>query len=295
MKAQPALTVIAGPTAAGKSALALEIAEREGAEIVSADSQAVYRYFDVGTAKPDAGALARVPHHLVSVVDPLERFSAARFQCLADAAIREATMRGRRVLVVGGTGLYIRALLHGLSVGTPNPVVRARLQSDAQRLSPGEMHARLAQLDPESARRIAVADAVRVVRALEICEVTGQPASSAQRAHGFAENRYPYTLWFLDPPRDALLKAITTRTRAMFARGLVAEVEALVRRGYRDAPAMASVGYRQALGVVDGRLSTARAEADTERETRAYAKRQRTWFRREPGARFVTPPYTTVT
>ena len=291
MKAEATLTVVAGPTAAGKSALALEIAEREGAEIVSADSQAVFRYFDVGTAKPDASALARVPHHLVSVVDPLERFSAARFQVLADAAIRDATARGRRILVVGGTGLYIRVLLHGLSSGTPNPAVRANLESDAERLGPEEMHARLAQLDPESARRIAVADTLRVVRALEICEVTGKPASAAQQAHGFAENRYRYTLWFLDPPREVLLKAIAARTRAMFARGLVDEVRALVGRGYRDASAMASVGYRQALAVVEGRLSMAEAEADTERQTRAYAKRQRTWFRREPGARFVTPPY----
>ena len=289
------LTVLAGPTASGKSALALELAEREGAEIVSADSQAVYRHFDLGTAKPDAGALARVRHHLVSVVDPWEHFSAARFQELADAAIRQAIARGRRVLVVGGTGLYIRVLLHGLSSGTPEPELRARLQAEAQRIGPEAMHAQLARLDSESARRIAIADTLRVVRALEILEVTGKRASSVQRAHRFADTRYRYTLWFLDPPRDELMKAISARTRAMFARGLVEEVERLVRLGYRDAPPMRSVGYRQALGVVEGRQSVAQAQADTERQTRAYAKRQRTWFRREPGARFVAPPYTVVT
>jgi tRNA dimethylallyltransferase len=294
VSADATLTVIAGPTAAGKSALSLEVAERTGAEIVSADSQAVYRHFDLGTAKPDAAALARVRHHLVSVVDPAERFSAAKFQGLADAAIRDAFARGRRVLVVGGTGLYIRVLLHGLSSGTPDLELRARLEADATRLGPEAMHARLAAVDPTSARRIAVADTLRVVRALEIREVTGQPASTVQNAHGFFPIRYPYTLWFLDPPREALAKAIATRTKAMFAAGLVEEVAALVRRGYREAPAMASVGYRQALAVVEGRISLAEAEADTERQTRAYAKRQRTWFRREPGARFVAPPYAEV-
>ena len=291
MTAPVALTVIAGPTAAGKSALAIEFAEREGAEIISADSQAVYRHFDVGTAKPDGDALARVPHHLVSVVDPLEQFTAARFQTLADAAIRDISARGRRVLVVGGTGLYIRVLLHGLSTGPTDPSLRARLEAEAQRVGEEKMHSRLAEVDPVSAQRIPVADTLRVVRALEIHELTGKPASAAHQSHRFASTRYPYTLWFLDPPQDVLSQAIATRTRAMFAGGLVEEVEGLVLRGYREAPAMASVGYRQALAVLEGRLGRSEAEADTERQTRAYAKRQRTWFRREPGARFLAPPY----
>ncbi len=291
MTAPFALTVISGPTGAGKSALALEFAEREGAEIISADSQAVYRYFDVGTAKPDGKALARVPHHLVSVVDPLEQFTAARFQTLADVAIRDISARGRRVLVVGGTGLYIRVLLHGLSTAPPEPELRARLEVDARRLGAEQMHARLAEVDPESARRIAVADTLRVVRALEIQEVTGKTASAAHQSHRFASTRYPYTLWFLDPPREMLAANISTRTRAMFARGLVEEVEGLVQRGYREAPAMRSVGYRQALAVLEGRLGRSEAQADTERQTRAYAKRQRTWFRKEPAVRFVAPPY----
>lgn len=291
MTATTSLTVIAGPTAAGKSGLALEVAEREEAEIISADSQAVYRHFDVGTAKPDKDALARVRHHLVSVVEPLEQFTAARFQTLADAAIGEISDRGRPVLVVGGTGLYIRVLLHGLSTGPSEPELRARLERDAQSVGAEQMHARLVTVDPESAARIAAADTLRVVRALEIYELTGRPASAAHESHRFQATRYPYTLWFLDPPREVLREAIAVRTRAMFARGLVEEVEALVQRGYREAPAMGSVGYRQALAVVDGRLSRSEAEADTERQTRAYAKRQRTWFRGEPGVRFVAPPY----
>jgi tRNA dimethylallyltransferase len=294
VNAASVLTVIAGPTAAGKSALAVELAQREGAEIISADSQAVYQHFDVGTAKPDADVLARVRHHLISVVDPLDQFTAARFQTLADAAILDISARGRRVLVVGGTGLYIRVLLHGLSTGPPEPALRARLEEEARHIGAEAMHARLAEVDPASGQRIAVADTLRVVRALEIYEVTGKPASAARQSHGFESTRHPYTLWFLDPPREALTQAISARTRSMFAGGLVEEVEALVRRGYREAPAMGSVGYRQALAVVEGRLSASEAQADTERQTRAFAKRQRTWFRREPGVRFVPPPYTSV-
>jgi tRNA dimethylallyltransferase len=287
----PELTVIAGPTAAGKSALAIGLAASGGAEILSADSQAVYRHFDLGTAKPEAAALARVPHHLVSVADPLEQFTAARFQELADSAIREIAARGRRVLVVGGTGLYIRVLLHGLSSGPSDREVRARLEAEAEEVGAEAMHARLAASDSESARHISVADTLRVIRALEIQELTGTPASVAHRAHGFAAARYPFTLWFMDPPREVLAQAIALRTRKMFALGLLEEVESLVRRGYRDAPAMRSVGYRQALAVLEGRLTRPEAESETERLTRAYAKRQRTWFRKEPGVRFVSPPY----
>jgi tRNA dimethylallyltransferase len=290
----PALTVIAGPTAAGKTALALELALRVGAEIVSADSQAVYRHFDVGTAKPAAAALAEVPHHLVSVVEPLEQFTAGRFQALADSAIREISGRNRRVLVVGGTGLYIRVLLHGLSAGASDVEVRSRLEEEASRAGPEAMHARLRAVDAVSANRIAVADTLRVVRALEIHELTGMPASAAHQSHAFQTTRYPYTLWFLDPPKEVLAQAIHLRTEAMFGNGLVEEVEGLVRRGYRDAPAMGSVGYRQALAVVDGRLSLSEAKADTEQQTRAYAKRQRTWFRKEAGVRFLAPPYAYV-
>jgi tRNA dimethylallyltransferase len=294
VSARPQLTIIAGPTAAGKSALALDLAVRTGAEIVSADSQAVYRHFDIGTAKPDAEALARVPHHLISVVDPLEQFTAARFQALADEAIRDIARRGRRVLVVGGTGLYVRALLHGLSDAPPDPELRARLEEELERTGAAAIHARLAAIDPASAARIPAADSLRIIRALEIHAVTGVPASAVREAHRFDADRYPYTLWFLDPPREALVDAIRARTRKMFASGLVDEVRRLVGLGYRGAPAMASVGYRQALAAVDGRMSPAAAQAETEAETRAFAKRQRTWFRKEAGVRFVSPPYDAV-
>jgi len=292
--AQPALTVIAGPTGAGKSQLAVELAERLGAEIVSADSQAVYRYFDLGTAKPDLAQLARVPHHLVSAVEPNEPFSAARWVALADAAIASIAGRGRRVLVVGGTGLYVRALLHGLTDTPSSPDVRRALEDEARRLGPEEMHRRLAKVDPAAASKLAVADVVRVVRALEIHATTGTPPSELRAAHGFRAARYRARIHFLDPPREELEQRLASRTRWMFERGLVKETARLVDRGFRESAPMRSVGYRQALAVLDGEMTEEQAERETFLESRRYAKRQRTWFRREPGTRFVPPPYAAV-
>src|SRR5215469_18708887 len=175
--AQPALTVIAGPTGAGKTDLAIALAERVGAEIVSADSQAVYRHFDLGTAKPEPAQLARVPHHLISVAEPTEPFSAARWVALADAAIADIAARGQSVLVVGGTGLYVRALLHGLTDTPPDLKVRRALEDEARRLGPEAMHRRLAEVDPAAAAGLAVADVLRVVRVLEIHATTGTAPS----------------------------------------------------------------------------------------------------------------------
>lgn len=287
------LLVITGPTASGKSALALEVAERVGGELVSADSQQVYRYFDVGTAKPSSDDLSRVPHHLISVADPHEQFSAARFAAEADAAIRDIVSRGRVPIVVGGTGLYLRFLLHGVVPAPPaDKDLRTRLEAEAEREGRHALHARLSQIDPETAARVQPADLVRIVRALEIHALTGRTASDFRRAHAFSEDRYDHVFVALDPPREALFRAIDRRTRAMFdEQGLVEEVRALVERGYREAPPMGSVGYVQALALLEGRLSREEAIADAAKQTRHYAKRQWTWFRREPGVRFVPPPY----
>jgi tRNA dimethylallyltransferase len=288
----PRLTVIAGPTASGKSALALALAQRLGAEILSADSQQVYRHFDIGTAKPSAEELALVPHHLVSVVDPLEPFSAAEFQRRADEAIAQVHARGRPVLVVGGTGLYLRVLLHGV-VEAPGavPALRAELEAVAQAQGRAEVHRRLAEVDPASAALLSPNDLVRTVRALEIHAVTGRPASEFRQAHAFAKDRYAYRLVVLEPPREALYAAIGARTEAMYASGLLAEVEGLLARGYADAAPMRSVGYVQARAVVEGRLTREQGIAETAQETRRYAKRQLTWFRKERGAHFLAPPY----
>ena len=284
----PALTVIAGPTASGKSGLALKLALATGAELVGADSQQVYRHFDVGTAKPGSAELAAVPHHVVSVVDPLEPFSAARYQELADAAIAAIHARGKRVIVVGGTGLYLRVLLHGVvaAVGS-NLEVRARLEEHDD----ATLHARLERVDPATAARLPVGDRVRMIRALEIHELTGRSASEHRAEHAFAADRYPFKLWVLNPPREELYRAINERTRRMFDGGLIDEVKALVARGFREAAAMRSVGYVEALGVVEGRLTLQAAVDVAAQRTRHYAKRQLTWFKREAGARFLEPPW----
>jgi tRNA dimethylallyltransferase len=287
------LLVIAGPTASGKSALALELARRIGAELVSADSQQVYRHFDIGTAKPSAQELAAVPHHLISVVEPTEPFSAARFQALADAAIADIHGRGRPVVVVGGTGMYLRILLHGVVAAPPaDPALRATLEAEGLKDGWPALHARLTEVDPESARVIHLTDKVRIVRALEIHALTGMAASAWRRAHGFTQDRYPYRLFVLDPPREALYAAIDARCRAMFEHGLLDEVRSLVAQGFEDAAPMRSVGYKEALAAVRGELSVEDAIRLAARDTRHYAKRQLTWFKKEAGARFIQPPYT---
>ena len=289
---KPELLVIAGPTASGKTALAIELARRIDAEIVGADSQQVYRNFDLGTAKPSAEELAAVPHHLVSVVEPQEPFSAARYQAMADEAIAAIHARGKRVVVVGGTGLYIRILLHGVTAAPgKDPEVRARLEEEMERLGRPALHERLARVDPETAARISPNDAVRIIRALEIHTLTGQPASEHRRQHGFAEERHPFRLFVLEPPRDALYERINRRVDVMWNEGLLEETRALVERGFRDASPMRSVGYVQALSVLEGRMTREAAVEDHAKQTRHYAKRQLTWFRREVGARFIPPPY----
>ncbi|QSQ15554.1 tRNA (adenosine(37)-N6)-dimethylallyltransferase MiaA [Myxococcus landrumensis] len=292
---RPMLTVVAGPTASGKTALAIELARRVGGEIVSADSQQVYRHFDIATAKPSAEELAAVPHHLVSEVDPLVTFSAAEYQRRADSVIADITRRGRPVIVVGGTGLYLRILLHGV-VDAPGalPELRAELEALAAAQGREAVHRRLAQVDPETAARLHVQDLVRVVRALEIHARTGVPASEFHKAHAFSPDRYPFRLFVLEPPRDVLYARINARTEAMFASGLVEETRALLARGYADAAPMRSVGYVQARAVVEERMTVDEAIRDTAQETRRYAKRQLTWFRKEAGAVFVAPPYGAV-
>lgn len=288
----PLLTVVAGPTASGKSALALALAEATGAELVSADSQQVYRHFDLGTAKPSAEELARVPHHLVSVIEPTEAFDAARFQALADAAIAAITSRGRPVIVVGGTGLYLRVLLHGVVDAPPkNPELRAELEAFADAEGEAALHARLAEVDPPTAARLPIQDRLRIIRALEIHAGSGTPASALREAHRFQAARYPYRMWVLQPEREALYGIINARAEEMYRQGLLEEVRGLVARGYRETAPMRSVGYVQALDVVEGRCSVAEGLARTQQATRHYAKRQLTWFRKESGARFLKPPY----
>jgi tRNA dimethylallyltransferase len=270
------LAVLVGPTAAGKTALAVEAAERAGAEIVGADSQQVYRYFDIGTAKPTAEERARVPHHLVDVAEPHEQFDAGRYAEEAGRAIAGIAGRGRRALVVGGTGLWLRALLKGLIAA---PGRDAELRAQLRALPLDELRARLADADPEAAARIRPGDRMRIERALEVHALTGKPISAFWARHRFAEPRYEARVWGVTPPREELYRRIDERARAWFAGPLLDEMRSLVERGYAGARPMRLMGYRQALGAVRGELSAEAACADAAREMRRYAKRQLTWFR----------------
>jgi tRNA dimethylallyltransferase len=277
---RPRIVCVVGPTASGKSALALELAERVGGEIVSADSRQVYRGLDVGTAKPTAAERRRVVHHCVDLVDPGEPFDAARFRAAADAAIADIAARGRVALVVGGTGLYVRVLLRGLCPAPPRaPEVRAALERDVLVEGPPALHARLAAVDPDVAARVGRHDARRIVRALEVALTSAIPLSRWQAAHGFRERPYDALVLGLARPVAELDDRIASRARAMVAAGFLDEVRRLHARGF----APDAVGYREMLACVTGGCDVDAALAATVLATRRFAKRQRTWFRREPG------------
>lgn len=290
------LIVIAGPTASGKTALGIELSKRLDAEIVSADSQQVYRFFNIGTAKPTPDQTRLVPHHLIDVVDPSEPFSAARYQELADEAISDIQRRGKRAIVLGGTGLYVRVLLHGLMPAPPRDAkLRDQLVLEANEKGNDVLHRRLREIDPQAAAAIQVDDQVRIIRALEIYHLTGKPASVHRSEHAFSQVRYDYRLFVLNPPRTELFAAIDQRVRRLFDQGILDEVRELVRRGFGQAPAMGSVGYAEALAAVEGRLTVNEAMKKASQATRRYAKRQLTWFRKEPKAEFILPTLEAIT
>lgn len=281
----PPLLVVVGPTASGKTELAVRMAERAGGEIVSADSVQVYRHFDVGTGKPTADERARAPHQLIDVLEPLEPMDAGRWVERAEAAIDDVRRRGRVPIVCGGTFLWVKALLHGLVAAPPaDAAVRERHRVLAEGEGRAALHARLAVVDPESARRLAPNDFVRVSRALEVHELTGMTLSAVQAQHGFRAKRHQALLFGVERAPSELDERIRARVQAMFAQGFVEEVERLLERGFGESRAMGSVGYRQirdalAAGTASDREPLAEAIV---RATRVFARRQRTWLRREP-------------
>jgi tRNA dimethylallyltransferase len=282
VSALPAVLLM-GPTASGKSALALALALRFPAEIVSVDSAQVYRGMDIGTAKPDAATRARVAHHLVDIIDPAEAYSAARFRSDALAAIFAIRARGHVPLLVGGTMLYFKALADGLSaLPAADPALRARLDGEARQAGWPAMHAQLARIDPATAARLAPTDAQRVQRALEVFALTGTPLSQLQGAREMESAAGPLVPIALLPPNRARLHdAIARRFDAMLAAGLVDELRAL-RRQFAlspDLPSMRCVGYRQAWEFLDGAIDAAALRAKGIAATRQLAKRQFTWLR----------------
>lgn len=279
---------LTGPTASGKSAVGLELALCLGAEIVSMDSMALYRGMDIGTAKPSAADRQRVPHHLLDILEPHEEYSLAQYVAAAHQAVQAIRQRGREVLFVGGTPLYLKALLRGIFQGPPaDQKLRQRLAEEERHFGPGYLHRRLAAVDPVAASRLHPHDLRRLIRALEVYEKTGQPISRLQQQFG----QPPKTgsrVFVLDWPRAELYRRINRRVEAMFQRGLVEEVRRLTSGPLPlSSTARQALGYREVLDHLAGRYDLATTIELVKTHTRQFAKRQGTWFRSLKECRFV--------
>ena len=278
------LVVIAGPTATGKTAAAIEVARQFDGELVGADSVQVYRGFDIGSAKPGADELEGLPHHLLDVLDPDQDIDAVAYANLADAAIRSIHDRGHLPVVVGGTGLWIRALVRGLvDVPPVDPGVRERLEKTAAARGAPALHAKLALVDPISADAVHPNDTLRIVRALEVYEQTGTPLGALRAAHALGEPRYRAVFIVLDMDREQHGVVIEERAKEMLDAGWVDEVRALRTQWGDDIRPFGSVGYREVLEHVRDGIPLEETLRQVRKSTRVYARRQRTWFKGEPG------------
>ena len=277
------LVCLLGPTAVGKTEIAIQLAQRLNAEIVSVDSRQIYRQMDIGTAKPTAEEQRAARHHLIDCVDISQPFSVADYQSLADAAITDIQNRDKQVLLVGGAGLYFRAVVDGLFEGPgADPALRKRLEAEAAQNGVERLHKRLQTYDPESADRIHPNNVVRVIRALEVYELTGTPMSELQQQWHPEKQRYPFIAFGLTMPRALLYRRIEQRVDVMLANGLIAEVESLLAAGYaRDSIALQSFGYRELIAYLDGDCTYQEAISQLKQNTRRFAKRQLTWFRKD--------------
>src|SRR6478609_3241534 len=279
------LWVVVGPTASGKTSLAIELCERFNGEIVTADSVQVYRHFEIGTGKPRCEARARDRHHRIDVIEPSEPMDAARCAELAELAIAEIRGRGKRPIVCGGTFLWVRALIHGLVPAPPaDPELRARHRARVEEVGRIGLHEELARVDPEAAQRLAPNDFVRVSRALEVYELTSVRMSEWQAQHGFKTERHAARLLGVRREKDELDRRIRARCQAMLAAGWVEEARQLAERGYLETRPFAAVGYKQvALALQSGApIDLAELELSIYRATRVFARRQRTWLRDQP-------------
>jgi tRNA dimethylallyltransferase len=277
------LLALVGPTASGKTALAIEVAERLGGEIIGADSVQVYRGFDIGSGKPGQEETERARHHLVDILDPMDPSDAAAWAVRAAACIAEVRERGRRPILCGGSFLWVKALVHGLApMPAADEAIRGRHRAMVESAGRAALHARLRDVDPDIADRLHPNDVVRVSRALEVYELTGRPMSAWQREHGFAESRVPAQLVALARPAPELTARIRARAELWLASGWIEEVEGLLARGFGAARAMDSVGYAQVRAMLTGQLPRDELLPAIVRATRVFARRQRTWLNREP-------------
>jgi len=291
------LVVLVGPTATGKTALAVELARRLDGEVISADSMQVYRYMDIGTAKPTVGERQGVPHHLIDVVDPDQDFNAALYGEMAREAVRGVVSRRRWPILAGGTGLYIRAVTEPFSFGaaTGDPDLRRRLEAEAAALGGHVLHRRLAAVDPQAAFRLHPNDLRRVVRALEVYLLTGTPLSRYQQKDRGREREFRPFVFGLTADRAWLYRRIEERVDRMLEAGLLAEVEGLLRRGYgRQLTSMQGLGYKELAAYLAGETDYRTAVETVKRGTRRLAKRQWTWFGRVAGIHWFTAPFKTA-
>ncbi len=279
------LLVLAGPTAAGKSALAMRLAPLLNTDIISADSAQVYRGLDIGTAKPTAEEQKLVRHHLIDLVYPDEDYSVADYQRDARRVIEELWSRGRLPFLAGGTGLYLQAVIDNYAFGKSggDRALRERLSAEADSKGPEALHERLKMIDPAAAEKIHPRDRRRIIRALEVFILEGRPISEQPVLTRQQESPYQVLIFGLTLPRPQLYRSIEDRVETMMAQGFFEEVQMLLRRGYsRSAPGMQVLGYRQLAACIDGEMTREEALAEIKKETRRLAKRQLTWFRRDP-------------
>jgi tRNA dimethylallyltransferase len=282
MRDKPFVLVITGPTASGKTALAMSLAASLSLEVINADSMQVYRGMDIGTAKPVAAEREQVRHHLIDIREPGEDFSVGEYTELFRAAVKDVAGRGRLPVAVGGTGLYIRGALGGLFPGPArDEAVRTSFQ-EQESAEPGTLFRLLGEVDPETAGRTRPEDLVRIIRALEVYQLTGIPISEHQKEHAFSDRPFKSRIVCLEPPRELLYSWIDARVDAMMETGFLEEVRKLRERGYGpELNSMKALGYRELQSFLDGQVELPEAVELIKRNTRRYAKRQLTWFRGE--------------
>lgn len=281
------LIIICGPTATGKSDLALEVAEKFDGEVINADSMQLYRGMDIGTAKLSIAERRSIPHHLLDILDVSEGASVAQYQLLARSKVDEIRERGKSAIVVGGTGLYIKSIIDEMNFPETDPAIRKKLEDEAEALGVAELYARLRVLDPEAAAAIEPANTRRIIRALEVIEVTGEPYSANLPSD--TSLRYPDALHFgLSMERSNLAPRIEARVHRMWQQGLVAEVEHLISQGLLlGNTAQRAIGYAQVISVLAGEMSEEQAIEETIVATRQYVRRQETWFKRDQRIQWI--------